>query len=29
LPDPENDINSDLKRASYGLSRFTEADDED
>ena len=29
LPDPENDINSDLKRASYGLSRFAESDDED
>ena len=28
LPDPENDINPDLKRASYGISRFTESDDE-
>jgi hypothetical protein len=29
LPDPENDINSDLKRASYGISKINYYDDDE
>ena len=29
LPDPENDIDADIKRASYMLSRFSETDEDD